>query len=152
VCVPNTPPRASCVPSFQIIKRCLHAKSETSKWFLDGKPSNQKAVLAVVERTGAQIANLCTFLPQEKVGEFSGFDAVQLLQETEKAVGGPDLFDDHRKLVAAESEIGDVERQLESKTARVEELKDQNKVLERDREKMEEREGFLLKAALCKQR
>jgi len=136
----------------QVIRRCLRADSESCKWYLDGKPATQKAVLQVVERTGAQLANLCTFLPQEKVGEFSGFDAAQLLQETEKAVGGPDLFDDHRKLVAQEAKIGDLERQLEAKKVRVEELKEQNKALECDREKMEEREACLAKVALCKQR
>ena len=33
------------------------------------------------------VFNMCCFLPQEKVGEFSGFDDKQLLQETERALG-----------------------------------------------------------------
>ena len=114
--------------------------------------SNAKEVQKIVDRTGAQIANLCTFLPQEKVGEFSGFDAVQLLNETEKAVGGPNQHADHRQLVALQAEMGDTQRQLDAKKKKVEDLEAQNASLERDREKMQEREAHLKKVDLCKKR
>ena len=162
---------------------------------------NQKTVQQAVLRTGAQLANLCTFLPQEKVnrglacvarlslpsqilytmhkcldlmdplssssysffvfffffflkqvGEFSGFDASQLLRETEKAVGGPDLLAEHDRLAAIEVDLGDVERQLGAKRDKLEQLKEQNKALERDKEKMEQRKEHLEKADLCEKR
>jgi len=127
------------------------SKSE-STWKLDGKVVNQKTIQQAVLRTGAQLANLCTFLPQEKVGEFSGFDASQLLRETEKAVGGPDLLAEHDRLGAMEADLGDVERQLGAKRDKLEQLKEQNKALERDKEKMEQRKEHLEKADLCEKR
>jgi polyribonucleotide nucleotidyltransferase len=41
---------------------------------------------------------------------------------------------------------------LDAKKARVEELKEMNKALERDREKMEQREEHLKKVDLCTKR
>jgi chromosome segregation ATPase len=130
----------------------LSSSSASCKWFLNGLPSNAKDVQKVVDRTGAQIGNLCTFLPQEKVGEFSGFDAVQLLAETEKAVGGPTHYAEHLELCALQHEMGDAARQLEAKKAKVEELEAQNASLERDRKKMEERDLHEAKAKLCQKR
>jgi predicted nucleic acid-binding Zn-ribbon protein len=135
-----------------VIRRCLSSSSASCKWFLNGLPSNAKDVQKVVDRTGAQIGNLCTFLPQEKVGEFSGFDAVQLLAETEKAVGGPTHYAEHLELCALQHEMGDAARQLEAKKAKVEELEAQNASLERDRKKMEERDLHEAKAKLCQKR
>ena len=49
------------------------------------------------------VFNMCCFLPQEKVGEFSGFDDKQLLQETERALGGEELLDRHKELIKLEA-------------------------------------------------
>jgi chromosome segregation ATPase len=127
-----------------IIRRCFTKASDSSKFLLDGKPSTQKIIQEIVERTGAQLGNLCTFLPQEMVGEFSGFDAMQLLVETEKAVGGPDLYEDHLKLTKQETQLSDHSRQVDAQRARVADLKLQNQALERDREKMDQRDRHLV--------
>jgi chromosome segregation ATPase len=136
----------------QVIKRSLTRGKNSCEWHLDGKKSTDKVIQALVGRTGAQIGNLCTFLPQEKVGEFSGFDSIQLLKECEKAVGGPELFKDHETLTEMEKDLGGVERQIESKQQRVDQLQEQNKALERDRDKMEQREQHLKTVDLCKKR
>ena len=40
-----------------------------------------------------------------KVGEFSGFEAKDLLIETQKAVGGMDMVNQHKELIAGEKAI-----------------------------------------------
>ena len=94
-----------------VIKRSLKRGGQTSKWRLNGQITAEKDVLARIAATKAQINNLCTFLPQEKVGEFSGFDAPALLVETEKATGGPELLADHNKLIETEKSLNNHELQ-----------------------------------------
>lgn len=45
-----------------------------------------------------QVSNLCQFLPQEKVAEFARMNQQQLLENTEKAVGGIELYEKHQQL------------------------------------------------------
>ena len=44
-------------------------------------------VLDTVNELGIQINNLCQFLPQERVKEFSVLNKIQLLSSTERAIG-----------------------------------------------------------------
>lgn len=45
-----------------------------------------KDVEELVAELNIQVANLCQFLPQEKVSEFARMNAQELLENTEKAV------------------------------------------------------------------
>lgn len=45
-----------------------------------------------------QVDNLCQFLPQDKVQDFSKMDAQALLENTERSVGDPKLLEYHSKL------------------------------------------------------
>lgn len=50
------------------------------------------------------------FLPQDRVCEFAKLTPVQLLEETEKAVGNPQLPIDHSALVKKSRELKDIVR------------------------------------------
>lgn len=50
------------------------------------------------------------FLPQDRVCEFAKLTPVQLLEETEKAVGDPQLPIRHRALVEKSKELKNLER------------------------------------------
>ena len=135
-----------------VIRRSMLADKTSSTFHVNGEKTNMKKVQEIVERNGAQLSNLCTFLPQEKVGEFSGFDAKQLLVETSKAVGTESQYANHQKLKEMEEDLNDQSRQVDSKKKKVAELKDQNSALERDKEKMEEREEHVAKVELCQKK
>lgn len=68
-------------------------------WKYNGKTSSLGAIRKIVEDLHIQVENLCTFLPQEKVGKFTEMNAQQLLVETEKALSGTTLHKDHMKLI-----------------------------------------------------
>ncbi|KAI1301501.1 Structural maintenance of chromosomes protein 5 [Halotydeus destructor] len=70
-----------------------------SEWMLNGKPSKVMEVRAFVRSLNIRVDNMCQFLPQEKVIEFSKMNPVDLLQNTEKAVGEEVLFPNHEKLM-----------------------------------------------------
>lgn len=72
-----------------------------------------------------QVDNLCQFLPQDKVQDFSKMDAQALLENTERSVGDPKLLEYHLKLKeqranfkALEVDVAHTKRLLESKTQR----------------------------------
>ena len=44
-------------------------------------------------------------MPQDRVSEFAKLSPIQLLEETEKAVGDPDLPIQHRQLVERSKEL-----------------------------------------------
>lgn len=49
-------------------------------------------------------------MPQDRVCEFAKLTPVQLLEETEKAVGDPRLPVQHRALVSKSHDLGNLER------------------------------------------
>lgn len=72
-----------------------------------------------------QVDNLCQFLPQDKVQDFSKMNAQALLENTERSVGDPKLLEYHLKLKeqrinfkASEVDVANTKRLLESKTQR----------------------------------
>lgn len=61
--------------------------------------ATQAKIKALAEDLGIQVTNLCTFLPQEKVGKFTELNPQQLLLETELALSTTTLHADHQKLI-----------------------------------------------------
>lgn len=100
-----------------------------------------------------QIANLCTFLPQDRVGSFSGFNAQDLLRETEKSVSGTQhLYDDHQRLIKLEEELLSSESNLETAKAELDRLEDEVQRLENAKKLMEERADSVKKLQLYQQK
>jgi hypothetical protein len=52
----------------------------------------QRKIEDLVKELGIQIENMCNFLPQDKVVEFTRLDATQRLKATQSAVGREDLI------------------------------------------------------------
>lgn len=111
-----------------------------STYLINGHKSNEKGVKELVTKTyKINIDNLCTFLPQDKVGNFSGFDKQALLVETEKSLSA-DLYDSHQLMIQLEQEIKSSGNDVQSVQATLQDLIKQNEKLERDKALMEERE------------
>ena len=70
-----------------------------------------------------QIDNLCTFLPQEKVGSFSGLNSKNLLLETEKTLSeNNDLYNTHLKLIEMQEELEGGDNQVDNLEEKVKNL------------------------------
>ena len=55
-------------------------------WTINGKRTTQKEVVSVVKAMNIQTDNLCQFLPQDKVHDFSKMNSKELLAKTVEAV------------------------------------------------------------------
>jgi len=97
-----------------------------------------------------QLDNLCTFLPQEKVGSFSGINSKDLLLETEKTLSdNQDLYNTHMKLIEMQEDLQGGDNQADNLKEKVEllevEVKQYKSGVDRlkERKKAEEQAGLL---------
>ncbi|KAI1487306.1 P-loop containing nucleoside triphosphate hydrolase protein [Biscogniauxia mediterranea] len=78
-------------PKNHVIRVQISKEQDSRKWWLDGKESTHKAVQEVTSELRVQVDNLCQFLPQDKVNEFSRITPVQLLHETLRAAAPKEM-------------------------------------------------------------
>jgi len=123
-----------------------------STYFINGKEVKVKDVEELVSETyKIAIDNLCTFLPQDRVGSFSGFDSKQLLMETEKSVSGTKhLYNEHQRLIQLEDEMKNSDVHLNTVKSTLKELQEQVKSLEQEKDRMEERQKAIENLELYK--
>mmetsp|Transcript_2900 Transcript_2900/g.5510 ORF Transcript_2900/g.5510 Transcript_2900/m.5510 type:complete len:1133 (+) Transcript_2900:146-3544(+) len=100
--------------------------------------SGKKVKEMATEKFQIQIDNLCTFLPQEKVGNFSGFDPKSLLLETEKTLSeNKSLYHTHLELIKLQEELHGGDDQVDSLQQKVEQLQMELSRMEREVQRME---------------
>ncbi|XP_055817901.1 structural maintenance of chromosomes protein 5 [Solanum dulcamara] len=123
-----------------------------SEWIFNGKSVPKKNVTDIIQRFNIQVNNLTQFLPQDRVCEFAKLTPVQLLEETEKAVGDPRLPVQHVDLISKSEELKKSERTVKSGRETLDQLKEVNSQLERDVERLRQREQLLKQAEIMKKK
>lgn len=121
-----------------IIRRLL-SPDDTSKWQLNGARSTAKEVNSVVDGLGIEIGNLCCFLPQDKVADFAKMDPAELLRETQKAAGHPDMSTWHDELITFGKEQRELSGKIAARDEEAQNLEERVEVLSRDVRRAEER-------------
>ncbi|KAF9665694.1 hypothetical protein SADUNF_Sadunf16G0150100 [Salix dunnii] len=133
-----------------IIRRIdTHNKSE---WLFNGKVTSKKEVTEIMQQFNIQVNNLTQFLPQDRVCEFAKLTPVQLLEETEKAVGDPQLPIQHRALVDKSHELKTIEMAVKRNGETLNQLQALNAELEKDVERVRQRKVLLKKAESMKKK
>ncbi|KAJ4970229.1 hypothetical protein NE237_003328 [Protea cynaroides] len=117
-----------------------HNKSE---WQLNGKVVPKRDVVEITQKFNIQVNNLTQFLPQDRVCEFAKLTPVQLLEETERAVGDPQLPIQHRSLVDKSRELKRLEVTVKQNGDTLNQLKALNAEQEKDVKRVRQR-GLLL--------
>jgi len=138
-----------------VIRRIIRTEgSPKSQFFWDGNSTTGKMVRqSCLKKYNISVDNLCTFLPQDRVGSFSGFDSKQLLLETEKALSSSqDLYHTHQELIEAQEALKGGNDKVETMTEKLEQMQAEQKRLEREKERMEQREIALEQAELLKKK
>ncbi|XP_057496428.1 structural maintenance of chromosomes protein 5 isoform X2 [Actinidia eriantha] len=123
-----------------------------SEWLFNGKSAPKKDVIEVIQQFNIQVNNLTQFLPQDRVCEFAKLTPVQLLEETEKAVGDPQLPVQHRALIDKSGELKKLERTVQRNGEYLGQLKSLNAEQERDVERVRQREELLAKVESMKKK
>ena len=125
-----------------------------SVFFWDDKQITGRAVKeACLKNYDITVDNLCTFLPQDRVGSFSGFDSKQLLIETEKALSASqDLYHTHQELIQDQEEMRGGDNQRETLQDKLHQLQQESKRLERAKDLMDERDLAVAQADLLEKK
>ncbi|ACI65917.1 predicted protein [Phaeodactylum tricornutum CCAP 1055/1] len=125
-----------------------------SQYFVNDEKVHPNVIREIVsEDYNIAIDNLCTFLPQDKVGSFSGFDSKQLLQETEKTLStSQHLYRLHMDLIQAEAELQSGVVNVDTIKSKLKKLEHENKQLEQEKMRVEEREEALVQAEVLEKK
>lgn len=110
-----------------------------SEWKLNNKPSKASEVKELVSRLNIRVDNLCQMLPQEKVIEFAKMNNIELLENTEKAVGDVQMFEDHQNLKLLTKEVNELESKKTNLSGETTEDAQLNLRLELDVKRLQER-------------
>uniref|UniRef100_R7WDR8 Structural maintenance of chromosomes protein 5 n=1 Tax=Aegilops tauschii TaxID=37682 RepID=R7WDR8_AEGTA len=112
----------------------------------------KKDIIDVINKFNIQINNLTQFLPQDRVCEFAKLTPIQLLEETEKAVGDPNLPVQHRQLIEWSKELRNLQVAVKQKEQTLNNLKALNAEQEKDVQRVRQRDKLLKKAELMKKK
>ncbi|KAJ1963725.1 Structural maintenance of chromosomes protein 5 [Dipsacomyces acuminosporus] len=121
------------------IKREISRENNKNTWELNGRSATAAEVHKATRSLNIQVNNLCQFLPQDRVVEFSKMSSQELLKETQRAVGQEKLCVMQTELVALRSSEKQKMNDLQRLKQDSETLKKQNEQLERDVQRWQER-------------
>lgn len=123
-----------------------------SEWMFNGNAATKRDIVEIIQKFNIQVNNLTQFLPQDRVCEFAKLTPVQLLEETEKAVGDPQLPVHHRALVDKSHELKQLERAVAKNGETLNQLKALVDEQEKDVERVRQRDLFLTKVDSMKKK
>ncbi|KAF9987172.1 Structural maintenance of chromosomes protein 5 [Modicella reniformis] len=126
-----------------VIKRHINKNNNTSVWKINGENKTQKDVLRKVQSLNIQIDNLCQFLPQDRVSEFAQMTPQELLKETQRAVGGEGMLQDHQKMIDLWNEHKSITASVKGDLESIETNEKRNAVIEKDVFRFQQREAVL---------
>ncbi|KAH9098698.1 hypothetical protein Ae201684P_017909 [Aphanomyces euteiches] len=123
-----------------VIRRNIY-RDNRSTWQIDGKDVSQNKVKEMLANSRIQIDNLCQFLPQDKVGDFSRMSPVQLLKATQAAIGNGELAEQQEEMMKMERENNTGGQNVEAARSRLESKRMENLQRQRDVERIREQES-----------
>ncbi|KAJ1861521.1 Structural maintenance of chromosomes protein 5 [Coemansia sp. RSA 989] len=121
------------------VKREIIREGNKTIWKLNGRNATVSQVQKSIRELNVQVDNLCQFLPQDRVVEFSKMSPQELLKETQKAVGREDLLQMQLELAEYRLKERQTMDELQRVSQDVDSLRKQNEVLEQDVKRWQDR-------------
>ena len=119
---------------------------------MNKKSSTLKEITALVKSLNIQTDNLCQFLPQDKVHDFSKMNPKQLLGKTVDAIGENQLKEDHERLKTMQTDVVAYEDQYRMKVNALNDNRKKCDNLEKDVKNLEEKENVESKISLLEKK
>ena len=93
------------------IRRTINSEKKSSKWYKDGKNSSEKEIKAIVKALNIDVDNLCTFMAQDKVGDFTTQTNTGMLERTLQSIEAEDEENNPigKTLYDVQQELNDIE-------------------------------------------
>ncbi|KAH9865204.1 hypothetical protein IAQ61_009151 [Plenodomus lingam] len=133
-----------------VIQRLIRKEDNKSFFTLNGKRTAQNVVTAMCKGLSIQIDNLCQFLPQDRVVEFSRLSEVDRLRETQRAAAPAYMVDWHDQLKVLRAEEKALETKQHNEKTHLSKLEAQQNATRDDVERWHQREELLQKSKCLK--
>lgn len=129
--------------SVYTIRRDINALNKQSHWYLNGEKSKEATVKELMNRMSIDMMNLCSFMPQDRVGKFTRLSPKEVLSETLKCISSSipnkTLYDIQQELSDVEENKLKNEEEKMRKQTTIEMIETQLAALRGDVEKMTQR-------------
>ncbi|KAK4187281.1 hypothetical protein QBC35DRAFT_435217 [Podospora australis] len=125
-----------------IVGLCIRKEDNGRKFTINRQRSTHKEVQKLMRSLRIQIDNLCQFLPQDKVAEFAGLGAVELLEKTLLAAAPEEMIEWHAQLKENFRARKDAEVSTEKTREEVQKMEARQQVLQADVDKLRERKAI----------
>lgn len=96
----------------------------------------------LLSKLNIQLDNLCQFLPQDRVQEFSKMDSYSLLRSTQLAMGKDTLIQKHDQLIQLNEFVKQIEHTVKNSSDSLRAEQQYNQRLENEVKNYHERERF----------
>ena len=126
-----------------VVKRILSREGKKDEYQVNNKPRNKDEMEKFFSIMNIQVNNLCQYLPQDQVGNFSKFDDKDLLRETVRAVRGEKHARMQDDIVSLQKRLKDDEKSFKSKDEERANKQVENDRLEREVKRQESRQKLL---------
>ncbi|RPB01733.1 P-loop containing nucleoside triphosphate hydrolase protein [Choiromyces venosus 120613-1] len=131
-----------------VIKRKIGRENNTSTFTLNGSPSTSGKITKLVKSYNIQIDNLCQFLPQDRVVEFAGLTAIDLLTHTQRAAAPPEILGHHENLKKLGKRQKELLNELEIDRNQLTSMEARQAALQQDVERLRERQEIIKRIEL----
>ncbi|KAL9051613.1 MAG: hypothetical protein Q9162_005919 [Coniocarpon cinnabarinum] len=113
---------------------------EKKQWHLNGQQCRGKDISTLTSRFGIQIDNLCHFLPQDRVVEFSRLSPKDRLTGTLRATAAPQVLEQHEQLKELATERRTIQNEAGRKQSELTSKKNRQDTQRQDVERIRERQ------------
>ena len=143
------------ISSTVTIRRTISAENKGSKWFINGQLSTFAAVKAIMCELAIDVDNLCSFMPQDRVGEFTRNSPKQILEQTLALIADPNdneghtLADEQKELANFEMSKLEKDKEVEARRGQLETHQQQLNGMKGEVQLMEARKNAQDKKQLC---
>jgi len=126
-------------PRYRTVRRTFYLDSK-SEWQIDGARATRSAVDKLRAEFDIQLDNLCQFLPQERIAQFTELRPAELLASTMAALGGSAMTNRHGKLIKDYADLALTDQSGASDAKSLADLEAQNAAIEGEVSSYTERE------------
>ena len=90
------------------VRRTINSETKSSIWHVNQTQSTAAVVKGIMSELAIDVDNLCSFMPQDRVGEFSRNTAKETLHKTLQSIANPD--NKKQNLAEEQTELADLEK------------------------------------------
>jgi chromosome segregation ATPase len=128
--------------NIRTVRRIINSETRSSKWTMNGRSTTQADVKAFMKSLHIDVDNLCSFMPQDKVGTFTHLSPQGILEKTLQSITVSDdrtLYDEQIELANYQKQVKTREDEVKAKEDTVKRLREELEQMQSEVDRMRQR-------------